>query len=949
VAPAVRLVGETGAWEVNLATRELRANGVAVPIGSRAFEIVGMLAKAAGEVVTKDDFMQHVWSGIVVEDNTIQVHISAIRKALGPDRGMLKTVPGRGYCLLGNWTIRQGNTPSKPDSLERADAAAPHSFLTNVPVAASALVGRETAVLHLCDLVSAYRAVTLTGPGGIGKTVLASEVARRLFPKTESDIFFVELAPLSAPELVASTVASVLGLRLGGDGISPESVARAIGNKKLLLVLDNCEHVIDAAARLVETLVRQCPRTSVLATSRELLRIQGESVFHVAPLEVPSPEQEASGDVLEHNAVQLFIARMRSLQADFVARGENLPAIAAICRRLDGIPLAIELAVARAATLGIAEVAGRLDDRFRLLTGGRRTLPRHQTLRATLDWSYSLLPAEERVVFRRLAVFAGVFDLAAACAIVASPEITSPQVIEHLSALVAKSLVVAESDGTVVRYRLLDTPRSYAREKLDESGEREELARRHAAYHLDLLERAEPEWESRRAELVSEFRGYVDDVRTAMDWAFSPVGDGLLGVALAAAAVPLWIYLSFTVEQCVRAEQALAALTAAGGVDARREMKLQVALARARRSSGVAMPDVEPALARALHLAESLGDVDHQLRTLATLHDFTGDRETKDALAQKFFAVASTPADRMYGEFMVGVAAYWFGDLNTARHHLERVIAHGIISGRSVIRAAEQVLARTYLASVLWLQGFPQKAIDLAKDATKAARAADRAATLCRALARAECPIALWVGNLDLAEYCIDLLIDEATRYGLTIRRSFGDAYRGMLLVRRGDLRAGLPLLRGSFDELEKLGATTVAYRVFMFLGELAAALGRAGQLSEGLAAIDDAIERSGRAEELWIMPELLRIKGDLLVLHGAPGAADEAEACFRKALGWAERQNALSWQLRAATSLARLLQDRGRPVDALAGLAPVYDRFTEGFETADLTAARALLDTLRP
>ena len=359
------------------------------------------------------------------------------------------------------------------------------------------------------------------------------------------------------------------------------------------------------------------------------------------------------------------------------------------------------------------------------------------------------------------------------------------------------------------------------------------------------------------------------------------------------------------------------------------------------------MIDVEAGLDRALHLAENLGDVDHQLRTLAILHDFKRHRESKAVVARKFFALAATPADRLYGEFMEGAASYWFGDLSTARHRLERVIAHGPVSGRRAIRAFEQPLARAYLAPVLWLLGFPQKAIDLAKDAADEAQAVNRALTLCRSLARAGCPVALWAGDLELAEHYIDLLIDESTRNGLPVRRALGNAYRGMLFVRRGDLPAGVALLRGSVDELEKREAT-VAYRMFMLVGELAAALGRAGRLAEGLATIDDAIDRSGRADELWIMPELLRIKGELLFAHGSAGAADEADACFRQALDWAERQGALSWQLRAATSLARLLQGRGRAADAIARLAPVYDRFTEGFDTADLTAARALLNSLK-
>src|ERR1700688_2293573 len=375
-----RRVYESGEWEVDLARRELRARGAAVPIGNRAFEIIEVLVQSAGELVTKNDLMGRVWPGAIVEDNTLQFHISAIRKALGPDRGMLKTVSGRGYRLVGDWASRQERT-SSADSIDLEPVPSPaEPFQPNLPTATSELVGRTIAVQHLRGLLSAYRLVTLTGPGGIGKTRLALEVARGLFPSFQGDIRLVELASLSDPALVPSAVAGGLGLKLAGGEISVESVARAIGAQKLLLVLDNCEHVIDAAARLAETIVRRCPRTTILATSREILKIEGEHVYRVSPLDVP-PQHEEPGNMLGHSAVQLFIATTRALQSDFSPDGENLPAIAAICRRLDGIPLAIDLAAARVATLDLQQVAAGLDDRLGLLTSGRRTaLPRHQPL-----------------------------------------------------------------------------------------------------------------------------------------------------------------------------------------------------------------------------------------------------------------------------------------------------------------------------------------------------------------------------------------------------------------------------------------------------------------------------------------------------------------------------------------------------------------------------------------
>ncbi len=272
-------------WEIDLDRRELRSSGVSVPIGSRAFEILEVLVKSGGELVNKYHLIDRVWPGAVVEENTLHFHISAIRKALGADRVLLNTVSGRGYRLLGHWTIRKASRPEhRTDHPERKPR---QPFRSNVPIAGSALIGRSAARQHLLNVLSAYRVVTLTGPGGIGKSALALEVARSLFPTFEGDCWLVELASLSDPALVPSAVVPVLGLKIGGTVISAESVARAIGGEKLLLVLDNCEHLAEAAARLAEALVRMCPNASVLATSREILRIEGEYVYRVPPLDVP--------------------------------------------------------------------------------------------------------------------------------------------------------------------------------------------------------------------------------------------------------------------------------------------------------------------------------------------------------------------------------------------------------------------------------------------------------------------------------------------------------------------------------------------------------------------------------------------------------------------------------------------------------------------------------------
>src|SRR5271169_37378 len=470
---------------MDLTRRELRTHGIPVPLGSRAFDIVEVLARSAGELVTKDEIMRQVWSGAVVEESALQVHISAIRKALGSDRGMLKTAFGRGYRLLGAWTIRQERISAAPVVLQ---IVPPTAFLTNFPSASSDLIGRTSAVRHLQDLLSAYRLVTLTGPGGIGKSALALAVARSMFPIFQGDGWLVELASLSDPGLLPSAVASVLDLKLGGDEISAERVARAIGDRKLFLVLDNCEHVIDAAANLVETVVRLCPRTTVLATSREVLRIDGEYVYRVPPLAVPPEDQMEPEVILQHDAVELFIARTRTQAPDISLHGENLPAIAAICRHLDGIPLAIEFAAARAATLGIQQVAIGLRDRFELLTSGRRTaLPRHRTLRATFDWSYELLPETERLLLCRLAIFSGGFTLDAAAAVMNDTGLDPSAVMDGIANLATKSLVTLDKSQAAVRWYLLETIRAYGLKKLTQHDQANTAARHHAAYFRDIF------------------------------------------------------------------------------------------------------------------------------------------------------------------------------------------------------------------------------------------------------------------------------------------------------------------------------------------------------------------------------------------------------------------------------------------------------------------------------
>jgi non-specific serine/threonine protein kinase len=405
------LAHESGLLVLDLSRRELRASGVSVPIGGRAFEILAILAEHAEELVSKDELMRRVWPGAIVEENTLQAQIAAIRKALGADRDTLTTISGRGYRLVGKWAQRAATGPAQSSSAEPSHTVREGSR-TNLPVSPIDLVGRAFAVHHLVQVLAGRRMVTLTGPGGIGKTTLALQVAQSVFTSRQLDAYLVDLASLSDPRLVPSAIAGVLDVRMSSEESDAASVARAIGSRQLLLLIDNCEHLIDAVANMTEIMIQMCGSVSVLATSRENLRIVGEYVYRVGPLSVPTEEDVEPDVILAQSAVQLFIARLNSAEAAFSPDPANLLQVAAVCRRLDGIPLAIEFAAARAASLGLAQVAARLDDRFGLLTAGRRTaLPRQQTLRATLDWSYELLSEWERRLLRRSAIFPAGFTL----------------------------------------------------------------------------------------------------------------------------------------------------------------------------------------------------------------------------------------------------------------------------------------------------------------------------------------------------------------------------------------------------------------------------------------------------------------------------------------------------------------------------------------------------------
>ena len=948
-----QLVYGSGEVEVDLGRRELRVRGVSVPIGGRAFEIIEILIEAAGELVTKNDLMNRVWPGAIVEENTLWVHISAVRKALGPERGLLKTVAGRGYRLTGTWRSSESRTPIGNLAVRPAVTSSAPDLSNNLPTSGTTLIGRVQAMQELLALLSAYRVITLTGVGGIGKTRLAIETARQMLAGGHSEVWLVEFASMLEPELLPSTIARVVGLHIGIADISDETVARAIGNRNILLVLDNCEHIVEAVAKCAETIVRLCPQATILATSREVLRIDGEHVYRVPPFDVPG-ERATPDSILGSSAVQLFLERTRAIRSTFSPDEKDLRAIASICQRLDGIPLAIEFAAARAATLGVSQVNAHLNDRFNLLTAGRRTtLARHQTLRAALDWSYDLLTPSEQRLLRHASIFPAGFTVEAATAVMDDAG-HQTAVMDGIANLVDKSLAVLDASAPGGRWRLLETIRAYGLEKLRENGEAESALRRHAEYFRLLLSSAgtlSPLEPGREA--LIRYDREIDNIRAAIDWCFSPVGEVSIGTAITARFVPMSIYLAQIAECRRRTEQALASLNQSND-DAPTRMLLHIGLGIALNHTGARSGDALKSLTTGLRIAEELGDAIAQMYALWALwitYGYKGNFRATGPVAEKFFALSVSSADPARGylaDRLMGTTLHYRGNQPKAREHLDRVAEQyrrsleqpqGAWFGYNLSDFSQSTLAR-----VLCMQGFLDQARNLAQACLDRTRLPRQKVGLCFSLVEAACPISLMLQDMETATRHVALLAAAAAELDLIYWKTMAGCLHGVLLVRQGDFDTGLAALRASLKVCDEFGG---ASRYPMFLGAVAKALSGLGQVKEARATLDKALARADRDGEEWCVPDLLCEKGELAERESGPAALLEAEDCFSRANTMARQQGASLWELRSALHLARLRVGQKRREEAWQILAPAYGQFSEGFDTVDLRAAKMMLEAL--
>jgi predicted ATPase/DNA-binding winged helix-turn-helix (wHTH) protein len=954
-----------GRLEIDLGRRELKADGVVVPLGVRAFDSLEVLIRSAGRLVTKDEFMGAVWPDARVEANTLQVHISALRKAFGPDRDLLRSVSGRGYRLLGNWNavhhaeaalsdkhavprrdppIPTNKVIGDPRKLMRLSSERAH----NLPARVARSVGRDGAVRAISAQLATGRFVSVTGPGGIGKTTVAIMLGHALLNAFDGAVQFIDLGPVSDPSLVPSAVASILGLAVRAE--APISgITAFLRDRQMLLILDSCEHVVETAAVLAERIYQEAPGIQILTTSREALRVAGEHVHMLLPLECPPEDTVLTAtEALTFSAVQLFVERAAAVDNTFRLTDADAPVVAKMCRTVDGLALAIEFAAGRAGVFGVQETARLLDSRFHLLWQGRRTaLSRHHTLAAALDWSHALLTEAERMVLRRLSIFSGVFvGLEPAVAIAAGDALDGKQVVDAIEGLVAKSLVTSDFTEPMARYRLLDTTRAYAAGKMAAASETEMVARRHAVWFRDFLTIENGAAAERPGFAAGD---HIANVRAALEWSFGN-GDMELATALAAAAAPLFLRLSLLTECHRWSDRAIAALDQQSR-GTRRETELQASLAVSSMFTRGNDESVRTAFERSLAIAEDTGEVERQVQLLALLnilHMRLGDFHAALLYGQRCEAAAARLGDATAIAAATGLVGSDLLELGRNSEAL-RLLTASLQPATAQKRGSEINLGYNYrghamitLATAHWFRGHADQAMELAAETVEETARLGHPTGLCLALLYGA-TVLMWAREYARAEQYIEPFIDHAQRHSMTPHVASGLGMKAEIAIFRGRVEEGVAALRQSLATLRQ---DRYAMRLAIFSTSLAEGLALTGRFDDAIITIETAIARAERFGSLLAMPEMLRIKGDIMTLM--PGSAPlDAETVLLRSLHLARSQPSLSLELRTAMSLTRLWKRQGRVEEAERMLAPVYGRFTEGFATADLLAANGLLEEL--
>ncbi|KAB0495580.1 ATP-binding protein [Pseudomonas vancouverensis] len=898
-------------------------------LSRRAMDILLILLEHAGDVVSKQQLIARVWPDTVVEDINLRVHMAALRKALGDGQAgqrYIITVAQRGYSFVAPYSREDVEQTHSPQSLQ------PNRH--NLPVRRTRLIGRQSLVDSLVAQLPRQRFITLVGPGGIGKTSVALRVAEQLIGRYRDGIRLLDLAPIRCPLMINGHLATLLDLALHDDE-PMNGLASFLRDRQMLLVIDNCEHLIDAIAQLSESILRGAPQVHILATSRESLRAEGEVVQRLESLDCPPPIAVLDRtQALRFSALQLFVERATASHDSFELHDDELPLLVEVCHRLDGIPLAIELAAAQVGTFGLKGLLAQLQSSFRVLTQPCHLPPgRQQTLRATLDWSFNLLNACEQTCLRRLGVFRGSFTLESAAAVIVGEHIEPGEVLGSITQLVAKSLLNVEVADEDVYYRLLDTTRSYALERLLQTADLPATRERHAKRCLALMQQAQSDWETIATDQwIERYARTLEDIRAALDWGLNAQGPQTLAISLAASSTPLWQELSLLKEHGGYVRKALALLDQSQAPCPQLKIALKLALGSACYHAQGGTAETVGAFVSARELAKACNDVTGQLRAISghmAVNLSGGHYQMALQQSRQFdqFGFDNDAVMSLSAQRLRVLALHFSGDQAQARHSAEQVLQRMAQSGSLNrfthgfgVQYDQSVASLTILARILWLQGHPEQAWRTARQALDIALHINHGTSICYTLALSGCLIAYYNGDVQSARDLLRLLLEQAQKHSVPLFYAWAQHYA--------------QVIGGCETPSIKRPAAGLIKEIMVTL--------------DGGPADDALLERAQNGAAGWSTAEILRARARALLQEDCPVKTATAETVLLRALQVAKTQGALAFELRSATSLAQLWQRQGRYRQALELLTPIYQRFSEGFATPDVQAVKQLLGELQ-
>ncbi|MFM0404296.1 ATP-binding protein [Paraburkholderia aspalathi] len=875
-----------GRYKLFPGLRLLLRDGVRLDVGERALDVLVQLVSTAGQVVSKDSLLSRIWSKEVIEENSLQAQISSLRKILGDDRDLIATEFGRGYRFTGSVQAHRAVTSS---------IGAPQARV-GLPSPRSPLIGRVEELLELNRLLATQTLCTLTGPAGIGKTRLAIEAASESSPCFPDGVYFADLSQLSAASVSPAISSALAGLA----GTSTQQLASHPG--RALLVVDNCEHVTSACATALERVLESDPQLSVLLTSQTPLGLDGEQVYRLSPLTLP-PRTINAANARSYSAVELFVRRVTSADYHFELTETNVEQVTALCRALDGVPLALEIAAARVPSLGLAAVTEDLALSSGLLAAQKRqTSGRHRTLGDAMQWSYQLLDFVEQAVFQELAIFPADFTVAAAERIVSTKLERPTRLVDVLCSLVEKSLITLQAGTQPIRYRYLSMLRAYALERL--ANRTAAVTEKHARFVEQLTFQAQRDWTSLpTTQWKRQYEHHIDDIRAALDWSLSDSKRRASGLLILANSAPFWIQLSLY-DECRQRITNVLEETKIPPVEARQEMMIQTALATSLTWSRGPVPANGRAWSRASDLALRLDDAETQLQAeygLWLYHLRSGYYAQALQHGKNMADLAVRHRDQaalLTARRLIGTSHHFLGNHTKALSEIECMLDSYTRDERhgSHFRFGmdQRVAGWAFLSRILWLMGNTAKARRAAQIAIDEAIALDHACTLCCALAEGGCNVGALSGDVEGVKRASQQLIQVAGTHGLDFWGLYGSAFSLWAKVFQDPNAVSFVELRSTLETLQARGFDP-AYSVF--LSDFASAMLEQGRMREAVSLINARLAGDATGQ-FWNAPELMRVKARTLSEKTSSRRTPRA-LILQEALTLARAQGAKGWELR--------------------------------------------------